>query len=106
MNHPDEPDLTATKIATLGLELEWIQKGGRPVPPPLTIWKEGTKVFPERIPSHLKTSEKQTPLLKPFLVIWKRDDIATCDIHEIPDAVHVSRLLTVPKDKLKRTFQI
>ena len=90
MNHPDKPDHTATKIATLGLELEWIQKGRGPVPPPLTIWKEGTKVFPERIPSHLKTSEKQTPLLKPFLVIGKRDDIATCDIHEIPDAVHVS----------------
>ena len=32
-------------------------------------------------------------------MIWKRDDIATCDIHEIPDAVHVSRLFTVPKDK-------
>ena len=31
---------------------------------------------------------------------WKGDDIATCDIHEIPDAVHVSRLFTVPKDKL------
>ena len=98
MNHPDKPDFTATKIATSGLELEWIQRGGLPVPPPLTNWKKGTKVFPGRIPSYLKTSDKQIPLLKPFLEIWKRDDIATCDIHEIPDAVYVSRLFTVPRD--------
>ena len=35
---------------------------------------------------------------KPFLKIWERDGIATRVIHEIPDAVHVSRLFTVPKD--------
>ena len=35
---------------------------------------------------------------KPFLKIWERDGIATRVIHEIPDAVYVSRLFTVPKD--------
>ena len=42
---------------------------------------------------------KQTPLLNPFLGIWEEHDIVTCDIHEIPDRVHVSRLFIVPKDK-------
>ena len=42
-----------------------------------------------------------TPLFnKPFRKIWERDDIATRVIHEIPDAVHVSRLFTVPKDSV------
>ena len=40
MNHPDKPDYTATKIATRGLELKWIQRRGVPVTPPLVLWKK------------------------------------------------------------------
>ena len=100
MNHPDKPDFTATKIATRGLELKWIQRRGVPVTPPLVLWKKGSTKFPQGIPSYLKTSDKNIPLLKPFLEIWERDGIATRVIHEIPDAVHVSRLFTVPKDSV------
>ena len=102
MNHPDKPDYTATKIATRGLELKWIQRGGVPVTPPLVLWKKESIIMAEEIPSYLKTSDKNIPILKPFLEIWERDGIATRDIHEIPDAVHVSRMFTVPKDLVDR----
>ena len=101
MNHPDKPDFTATKIATQGLTLEWIQVRGREKPPPLITWKVGSKLFLKNIPNYLKTAESQFPLLEPFLVTWEEHDIATCDIHEIPDQVFVSRLFTVPKDKIE-----
>ena len=85
MNNPNKPDHTATKLATSGLELYWIQEGGRDLPPPVFNWKVRGKACPEMIPSHVKTSQNQIPLLKPFLVEWNENDIATCDIHEIPD---------------------
>ena len=37
---------------------------------------------------------------KPFLKILEKDGRGTQVIHEIPDAVHASRLFTVPKDSL------
>ena len=37
MNDPFEPDHTATKIATSGLELEWRKEGGQDHPPPLMV---------------------------------------------------------------------
>ena len=37
---------------------------------------------------------------KPFLKILERDGRVTRVIHETPDAVHVSRLFTVPKDSV------
>ena len=96
LNHPDKPDSTATKIATEGLELKWIRRKGVPVSPPLTQWRTGSTILD--IPSYLKTPDKNIPLLDPFLEVWERDGIATRVIHEIPDAVYVSRLFTVPKD--------
>ena len=57
------------------------------------------KLVLKNIPNCLKTAKSQFPLLEPFLKSWKELDIATCDIHEIPVQVFVSRLFTVPKDK-------
>ena len=99
MNHPDRPDYTATKIATQGLTLKWIEVGGHELLPPLIEWKKGSVKIPGRIPGSVKTSDSQVEKLRPFLKIWKEQDIATCVIHEIPDQVFVSRLFTVPKDK-------
>ena len=98
MNYPDKPDYTATKIATQGLTLEWIQVRGQQVPPPLITWKEGTTVIPGRIPNHLKSKEKADSAVNPI----PRDMGGTrhCDLRypQIPDVVHVSRLFIVPED--------
>ena len=100
MNHPNEPDLTALKNRYLRSRVG-VDPEGREACASSSIYLEERNLSVSRKDSQLlkDLGEKQNPL-KPFLVRWKGDDIATCDIHEIPDAVHVSRLFTVPKDKL------
>ena len=66
--------------------------------PPLVQWRRGSTILLQEIPSYLETPDKNIPLVDPFLEVWERDGIATRVIHEIPDAVYVSRLFTVPKD--------
>ena len=62
--------------------------------------KEGTSGFHLDSQLFYDQGGENKPVKKPFLVRWRGGYIATRDIHEFPDAVHVSRLLTVPKDKL------
>ena len=100
-NYPIEPGLRAFIIRYPRSRVTGDPEG-REACAPFFIFLEGRNLSVScRIPSYSMTrGGGNKPVKKPFLVRWRGDDIATCDIHEFPDAVHVSRLLTVPKDKL------
>ena len=91
LNHPGKPDFVATKIATQGLELQFLPNMAHP---PLFPWKKS------KVPKSLQSFPKEIEALSPIVNNWIVEDIVTINYAEIPSEVHVSRLFGVPKDEI------
>ena len=91
LNYPGKPDFVATKIATQGLELQFLPNMAHP---PLFPWKKS------KVPKSLQSFPKEIEALSPIVSNWIVEDIVTINYAEIPSEVHVSRLFGVPKDEI------